>query len=132
MIYALITALLITISPQDTIPSSQEKVDTLQEVEVVAPEQLQALENALRQSLGRYTTPHTPSVSDVLDKLSPGLTDKIMHPFAFKERKRAKKRKRDQKILDEYGKIKTFDDLLREAIEREGIILPERKESKSR
>jgi len=132
MTHALLMALMLTALPDDTIPPTRERIDTLQEVEVVAPERTKGLEDAVRQSLARMIVPHTPSVSEVLDKLSPGLTDKIMHPFAIKERKRERKRKRDKKILDDFEHTKTFEDLLLEAIEREGIVLPERSESKSR
>lgn len=133
MTHALLMALMLTALPDDTIPPTRERIDTLQEVEVVAPERTKGLEDAVRQSLARMGVgQHTPSVSDVLDKLSPGLTDIIMHPFAIKERKRERKRKRDKKILDDFEHTKTFEDLLLEAIEREGIVLPERSESKSR
>ena len=132
MTHALLMALMLTALPDDTIPPTHERIDTLQEVEVVAPERTKGLEDAVRQSLARMIVPHTPSVSEVLDKLSPGLTDKIMHPFAIKERKRERKRKRDKKILDDFEHTKTFEDLLLEAIEREGIVLPGRGESKSR
>ena len=31
--------------------------------------------------------------------------------------------------IEEFDKVKSFDDLVREALEREGIVLPERKEN---
>jgi hypothetical protein len=67
-------------------------------------------------------------LGDVIDKISPGLTDKIMHPFAFKDRKKARKHKRDKKVLEEFDRVKTFDELVREALEREGIAVPPKKE----
>jgi hypothetical protein len=133
MINVLFTAFMLTALPDDTIPPTHERTDTLKEVEVLAPESTAALEDAIRQSLKRMgIDPRTPTVSDVIDKISPGLTDKIMHPFAIKDRKKARKRKRDQKILDDFDGTKTFDDLLREALKREGIVIPEREEKKSR
>jgi hypothetical protein len=47
-----------------------------------------------------------------------------MHPFAFKDRKRDKKHARDRKILEEYeqlGRVKTFEELLDEAIRQQAI-----------
>ncbi|MBR4645014.1 MAG: hypothetical protein IKO73_07675 [Bacteroidaceae bacterium] len=133
MINILFTAFMLTALPDDTIPPTHERTDTLKEVEVLAPESTAGLEDAIRQSLKKMgIDPRTPSVSDVINKISPGLTDKIMHPFAIKDRKKARKRKRDQKILDDFDGTKSFDDLLREALKREGIVIPEREEKKSR
>ena len=128
MINVLFTALMLTVLPDDTIPPTHEQTDTLKEVEVVAPESTAALEDAIRQSIARMGIPSTPSLGDVIDKISPGLTDKIMHPFAFKDRKKARKHKRDKKVLEEFDRVKTFDELVREALEREGIAVPSKKE----
>ena len=51
-------------------------------------------------------------------------TDKIMHPFAIKDRKRERKHARDRKILEEYeqlGRVKTFEELLDEAVRQQAI-----------
>ena len=138
MIHVLFAAFLMTAAPDDTIPPIQEqadtlipaheRVDTLKEVEVVAPGRTSGIEDAIRQSLQRMGVPRSMSLGDVINKISPGLTDKILHPFAIKERKRAKRQKKVKKILDDFDKSKTFDELVREALEREGIVLPPRKE----
>lgn len=128
MINVLFTALMLTALPDDTIPPTHEPTDTLKEVQVIAPESTAALEDAIRQSIARMGIPSTPSLSDVIDKISPGLTDKILHPFAFKDRRKAKKHKRDKKVLEEFDRVKTFDELVREALEREGIAVPPKKE----
>ena len=127
MINVLFTVLMMTTLPVDTIPPTDEPTDTLREVQVVAPTSTAGLQDAIRQSMARMGVPHTPNLGEVIDKISPGLTDKILHPFAFKDRKKARKHKRDQQILEEFDKVKTFDDLVREALEREGIVIPERK-----
>jgi hypothetical protein len=133
MINVLFTALMLAALPEDTIRTPREDVDTLREVEVLAPHSTAGLQDAIRQSLRKMgVEPSTPSMSDMIDKISPGLTDKIMHPFAFKDRKKAKKRKHDKQILEEFNRVKSFDDLVREALEREGIVLPEKDEKKSR
>lgn len=96
---------------------------------MIAPGRISGLEDALRQSIERMGGSPL-SLSDVIDKIKPGLTDRILHPFAFKDRKRAKKRAKVKKVLEDFDKTKTFDELVREALEREGITLPPRKEKK--
>lgn len=129
MINFLFSALMLTTLPVDTIPPTHESTDTLKEVEVVAPTSTAGLQDAIRQSIARMGVPHVPNMGEVIDKISPGLTDKILHPFAFKDRRKARKHQRDKKILEEFNKVKTFDDLVREALEREGIVIPERKDN---
>jgi len=125
MIHVIFAAFMMTAAPDDTIPPIQERVDTLREVEVVAPGRISGLEDAIRQSLQRMGVPRSMSLGDVINKISPGLTDKILHPFAFKDRKREKKRKKVKKILEDFDNTKTFDELVREALKREGIVIPE-------
>lgn len=125
MIHVIFAAFMMTAAPDDTIPPIQERVDTLREVEVVAPGRISGLEDAIRQSLQRMGVPRSISLGDVINKISPGLTDKILHPFAFKDRKREKKRKKVKKILEDFDNTKTFDELVREALKREGIVIPE-------
>ena len=55
------------------------------------------------------------SMGDVLERLSPGLNDKITHPFAFKQRKQERRHKRWMQRIDELDRVRTFDELLREA-----------------
>ena len=103
MIHILFAAFMLTATPEDTIPPTQEPKDTLKEgeltvpgrklkeVEVVAPKSTSGLEDALRQSLERMGIRNPITMSTVLDKIKPGLNDYIMHPFGFKERRQAKK-----------------------------------------
>ncbi len=98
------------------------RVDTLRQVEVRADSQLR-VNDAIRQTLERERAARigTMSVSDVIGSK---LTDKIMHPFAVKERRREKKHARDRKILKEYeelGRVKSFEELLDEAIRQQAI-----------
>ena len=97
-------------------------VDTLRQVEVRADSMLRVNE-AIRQTVEREKAARigTLSVSDVLGSK---LTDKILHPFAVKDRKRDRKHARDRKILEEYeqlGRVKTFEELLDEAIRQQAI-----------
>ena len=98
------------------------RVDTLREVEVRGDSSLRVNE-AIRRSIGneKATRIGYPSVSDVL---GPRITDKIMHPFAVKDRKRDKKHARDRKILEEYEelyRVTSFEELLDEAIRQQAI-----------
>jgi hypothetical protein len=97
-------------------------VDTLRQVDVHADSMLR-VNDAIRQTLEREKGARigTLSVSDVIGGRA---TDKILHPFAVKDRKREKKHARDRKILEEYeklGRIKTFEELLDEAIRQQAI-----------
>ena len=66
----------------------------------------------------RETAPRVPSLSDIIGKKA---TDYIMHPFAFKNRKAEKRRRKALKKLWEYDHVKTNNELLREALIKEGI-----------
>lgn len=97
-------------------------VDTLREI-VVNGDTILRVNDAIRQSLKQsgYGKISTKSVSDVLGQKT---TDKILHPFAYKDRKKERKHARDRKILEEYDeatRVKTFDELLWEAIRQQAI-----------
>ena len=98
------------------------RVDTLKELEVRGDSVLRVNE-AIRQTIGRELKSRqgTPTLSDVIGGKA---TDVIMHPFAIKDRKRERKHARDRKILEDYeklGRIKTFEELLDEAIRQQAI-----------
>lgn len=97
-------------------------VDTLRQIEVQGDSVLRVNE-AIRRAIERESQLRIgyPSVSDVL---GPRITDRILHPFAVRDRKREKKHARDRKILDEYEelyRVKTFEELLDEAIRQQAI-----------
>ena len=92
--------------------------DTLREV-IIIPDSLLPVDRVIRESLGQEQVIKVPKVSDVLDRLSPGLTDKVMHPFAIKERKHERRKQRHLKVMEEYSRVKTFDELLRDAYEQQ-------------
>lgn len=103
-------------APRDTLVADSVRTDTLKEVVVVGGEP--QVSKAIGRSIEAWkkSQPRVKSFGDVLEKLSPGLNDKITHPFAFKQRKMERKRKRTKKILEHYDRVKTFDELLRESI----------------
>lgn len=103
-------------APCDTLVADSVRTDTLKEVVVEGGER--QVSKAIGRSIEAWkkSQPRVKSFGDVLEKLSPGLNDKITHPFAFKQRKMERKRKRTKKILEHYDRVKTFDELLRESI----------------
>ena len=117
LLFAALTSTTISAQLRDT-----TRVDTLKQVEVRGDSVLR-VNDAIRQSIGKENATRIgyPSVSDVLGAR---ITDKIMHPFAVKDRKRDKKHARDRKILEEYeqlGRVKTFEELLDEASRQQAI-----------
>ncbi|MCR5180504.1 MAG: hypothetical protein K6C30_04745 [Bacteroidaceae bacterium] len=122
---SLFFSFLLTIQPPDSIAHDKElaaadsiAADTLQEVTVRAGRHIPLPGMVVGGSKdGAVVAP--PSLSAILEKLSPGLTDKIMHPFAFRQRKKEGRRKRSLKALEDFDKVKTFNDLLREAYQQQ-------------
>ncbi len=91
------------------------RTDTLKEIEVKGKKELPVVD-AIRQSLGSdMVQPKQKSVSDVLGKAS----DYILHPFARKQRQRAKKLKNTKQVLERLDAAKTYEDELTEAIRKQ-------------
>lgn len=91
------------------------RTDTLKEVVVKGNKELPVVD-AIRQSLGSdMVQPRQKSVSDVLGKAS----DYILHPFARKQRQRAKNMKRTKQNLERLDAAKTYEDELTEAIRKQ-------------
>ena len=97
--------------PADSLKRDSLRTDTLREV-VIRPLKTLPI-GGMKLQVGNVQAP--PSLGDVLDRLSPGLNDKVLHPFAIKARKKERQQRRMMKVLDDYDKVKTFDELLREA-----------------
>ncbi len=119
--FSLLLSLILLVDSMPPVGSGQDVLpaDTLKEVEV-RPDSLLPVDHAIRDAIdSRLKQPKIPTISDVLEKLSPGLNDKVMHPFAFKQRKHERRMKRHLKVLEDYDRVKTFDELLREAYERQ-------------
>lgn len=107
--------------PTDSLEKDSLRTDTLKEVTVIGGKL--PVSKAIDRSIEAWkkSQPKTKSLGDVLEKWSPGLNDKITHPFAIKQRKMERKRKRTREILEHYDRVRTFDDLLREAIEEQEL-----------
>ena len=112
--------------PSDTTKNTQTKpakqdtsvayTDTLEEFSVKADKDLR-LVDVINKSLNNgLTQPKQKSVSDIIGSKA---TDYIMHPFAWKERKKDKKLKKDKEALVKLDAAKTYEDELTEAIYRQ-------------
>ena len=94
------------------------RTDTLPEVTVLPLRRL-PIEDVLRESLDRREDLRVPTLSEILEKNRPGLLDVITHPFAFKQRRREKRQRQSMKVLEDYDRVRSFDELLREAYEKQ-------------
>jgi hypothetical protein len=109
--------------PSDTTKTTPAKrdtsvafTDTLEEMSVQAKKGL-AVEDAIKKSLNNgLTQPRQKSVSDIIGSKA---TDYIMHPFAWKERKKEKKHNKDKENLKKYDAITSYEDELTNAINRQ-------------
>ncbi len=97
----------------DNVPSDSLKTDTLREVIVTGGNhgvQL-PLSNSLKQDMKLSSWAQKYSPNGLLQKYAPTLHDQIMHPFGFAERKKNRKRKKVDKILQQYDAIDAVDPL---------------------
>ena len=109
-----------TLAHQRTMPNDSIRTDTLREV-VVRPDSVLPVVKAIDESLKRHPVPKVKTLGDVLEQLSPGLNDKITHPFAFKQRQKERRHKRLMRALDDFDRVDTFEDQLRAAYERQMV-----------
>lgn len=107
-------------TPVDTVRRSRvERIDTLGQVEVkgrTRPAVMDAFDATIK---AQGKQPTTPSLGDLLNKVAPEAQDYILHPFGFKERKKKRQRKRMQQIMQDYDHVKSFEELLDEAIKKQ-------------
>ena len=89
-------------------------IDTMREVTVRAGRHIPLPGMVVNPGLKEEVVP-PPSLGSILEKWLPGINDKITHPFAIKQRKKERRRKRSMKALEDFDRVKTFDELLREA-----------------
>ncbi|MBQ0049361.1 MAG: hypothetical protein KBT12_03855 [Bacteroidales bacterium] len=96
----------------DSLPTAHEVdgaqfVDTLREV-TVRPDSggiRLPVSNAIRESLKLQGWAQQNSLNGILQRHAPMLHDQIMHPFAFKERKRIRKKKKVDHVLQQYDAV---------------------------
>ena len=90
--------------------------DTLDEISIQAEKELRVVD-ILNESL--KTDPNTPKQKSISDVIGSKATDYIMHPFAWKQRKKEKKLKKDKEAIKKLDAAKTYEEELTEAIYRQ-------------
>lgn len=102
-----------TVTARDTSVSVN---DTLREVEIKAKKDLPVMD-AINNSLkNRPVQPGSKSISDIIGKKA---NDYIMHPFAWRERRKEKNLKKTKDNLERLNAAKSYEDELTEAINRQ-------------
>ena len=124
MLLALTLSVLTAVHPDvnDTQALARDSLqtDTLREVTVRAGRVLNVDSFPLHGGkLGADIPIAPPNFADIMEKLIPGFNDKATHPFAIKQRKHERRHKRAMRALEEMDRVRTFDELLREAYERQ-------------
>lgn len=104
---------------------AQEQTDTAQTDTTLAGVKMKEVVVTKDKRLPIFVSPETkdrgprvPSLSDIIGRKA---TDMIMHPFAFRQRRQERRRRKAMQKLWEYEHIKSNNELLREALIREGI-----------
>lgn len=115
--------------PDSLLSRDSLRTDTLREV-VVKPDSVLQIMKVLKKTT-KDNTPRTKSLGDVIEDLAPGLQDKMLHPFAMKQRKSERRKKKLYRALEQYDQAKTFNDLLDEAVKRQQLE-DERKQNEGR
>ncbi len=113
-----------TYHPTDSTQAARDTAvsvyDTLREVEIKAKKELSVVE-AINNSLKNGPTmPKQKSLSDIIGKKA---NDYIMHPFAWKERRKEKHLKKTKETIKHLDAVtnaaKSYEDELTEAINRQ-------------
>lgn len=107
-----------TLASSRQMPADSLRTDTLREI-TVRPDSVLPIVRAIDESLRRHPVPHVMTLGDALEKLSPGLNDKITHPFAFKQRQKERRHKRLMQALDKFDRIESFEEQLQAAYRRQ-------------
>lgn len=115
--------------PDSLLSRDSLRTDTLREV-VVKPDSVLQIMKVLKKTT-KDNTLRTKSLGDVIEDLAPGLQDKMLHPFAMKQRKAERRKKKLYRALEQYDQAKTFNDLLDEAVKRQQLE-DERKQNEGR
>ena len=104
---------------------AQEKADTTANDTTLQGVKMKEIVVTKDKRLPIFVSPETkdtgPRVKSLSDIIGSKAMDMIMHPFAFKSRKEERRRRKAMQKLWEYEHVKTNNELLREALIREGI-----------
>ena len=91
-------------------------VDTLREVEVKAKKEPSVVDAINKSLKNQPVMPGQKSVADIIGKKA---TDRILYPFAWRERRKEKNLKKTQENLKRLEAAKSYEDELTEAINRQ-------------
>ena len=90
--------------------------DTLGEVSVKADKNLRVVDVINKSLNNGITQPRQKGISDIIGKKA---NDYIMHPFAWRERRKEKNLKKAKENIQKLDAAKTYEDELTEAINRQ-------------
>ena len=104
--------------PSDTTAkdTSVAYTDTLSEVSVKADKNLRVVDVINKSLKNGLTQPRQKGISDIIGEKA---NDYIMHPFAWRERRKEKNLKKAKENIQKLDAAKTYEDELTEAINRQ-------------
>ena len=121
----LIVSTLLSVLAAGSIAAQEQKTDTAANDTTLRGVKMKEIVVTKDRRLPIFASPKTketgPRVPTLGDLIGHKATDMIMHPFAIKQRKEERRRKKIAKKLWEYEHVKSNNELLREALIREGI-----------
>lgn len=121
----LIVSTLLSVLAAGSIAAQEQKTDTTANDTTLRGVKMKEIVVTKDRRLPIFASPKTketgPRVPTLGDLIGHKATDMIMHPFAIKKRKEERRRKKIAKKLWEYEHVKSNNELLREALIREGI-----------
>ena len=122
---SLIVSTLLSVLAAGSIAAQEQKTDTTANDTTLRGVKMKEIVVTKDRRLPIFASPKTketgPRVPTLGDLIGHKATDMIMHPFAIKQRKEERRRKKIAKKLWEYEHVKSNNELLREALIREGI-----------
>ena len=121
----LIVSTLLSVLAAGSIAAQEQKTDTTANDTTLRGVKMKEIVVTKDRRLPIFASPKTketgPRVPTLSDLIGHKATDMIMHPFAIKQRKEERRRKKIAKKLWEYEHVKSNNELLREALIRDGI-----------
>lgn len=102
--------------PQTAQDTSVAYTDTLGEVSVKADKNLRVVDVINKSLKDGLTQPRQKGISDIIGEKA---NDYIMHPFAWRERRKEKNQKKAKENILKLDAAKTYEDELTEAINRQ-------------
>ena len=102
--------------PQTAQDTSVAYTDTLSEVSVKANKNLRVVDVINKSLKNGLTQPRQKGISDIIGEKA---NDYIMHPFAWRERRKEKNLKKAKENIQKLDAAKTYEDELTEAINRQ-------------